>query len=98
MLDVIVADDVYRKSKLPAMILERIRRKIMESEQRGWPTKAKKQWVETIQDEGTWYVVPLKIEMPGEKVVIISSPYPTKVKKVRRCKRRNWNGPRSKRM
>jgi hypothetical protein len=84
MIDVTVADEVYRKSKLPPIILERIRRKVMEAESRARPKKARKKWVETIDDEGTWYVVPLQMETPGEKLVIISAPYRTKPKKVRK--------------
>ena len=83
MIDVIVADEVYRKSKLPAMILERIRIKIMQSNRRDRPRKAKRKWVETVEDEGAWYVVPLKMEEPGKKIVMINPPYRTKPKKIR---------------
>jgi hypothetical protein len=83
MIDVIVADDVYRKCKLSPIILERIRRKVMQGDSGARPRKARRKWVETVEDEGTWYVVPLQMEMPGEKIVIISSPYQTKPRKVR---------------
>jgi len=84
MIDVIVAEDVYRKCKLSPIILERIRRKVMQSDPRGRPCKARRKWVETVEDEGTWYVVPLQVETPGEKIVLISSPYPTKPRKIRK--------------